>query len=234
VASALLLARPDERVGTAAQLRGRVTSSRPDVSPHDPQFLPFHDPEDFDPMQSNDRLRRSFLRSASVLVSGFAVLASTECSAHGPTRQKAIERITIAAPPAAVWSRIKNFDALKDWHPAIAESPADKGNAEGSVRRVKLKNGGELLETLESHDDAKMKYSYRAKDGGALPVSNYTSSITVTGEGNQSVVEWRGAFYRGYPNNDPPPEQNDEAAVKAVTGVYTSGLANLKKLAEGG
>ena len=27
-------------------------------------------------------------------------------------------------------------------------------------------------------------------------------------------------------------EQNDEAAVKAVTGVYQSGLANLKKLAE--
>jgi hypothetical protein len=47
------------------------------------------------------------------------------------------------------------------------------------------------------------------------------------------VVEWRGAFYRAYPNNDPPPEKNDEAAVKAITGVYKSGLENLKKLVEG-
>jgi len=29
---------------------------------------------------------------------------------------------------------------------------------------------------------------------------------------------------RGYPNNDPPPELNDEAALAAVTGVYQAGL----------
>ena len=71
-----------------------------------------------------------------------------------------------------------------------------------------------------------------AKDGGALPVTNYTSTITVKAEGKGSVVEWRGAFYRGFPNNDPPPDRNDEAAVAAVTGVYKSGLANLKAMAE--
>jgi hypothetical protein len=64
-------------------------------------------------------------------------------------------------------------------------------------------------------------------------VTNYTSTIQVTPEGNKSTVEWRGAFYRGYPNNNPPPDQNDEAAVKAVTGVYKAGLENLKKMAEG-
>jgi len=153
--------------------------------------------------------------------------------AHGPTRQKVTEKITIDAPADAVWARIKNFDALKDWHPAVAASPADKGNAEGSVRNIALKGGGALVETLESHNDAQMKYSYRAANGGALPVTNYTSTISVTADGAKSVVEWRGAFYRGFPNNDPPPDQNDEAAVKAVTGVYTSGLQNLKKLAEG-
>lgn len=158
--------------------------------------------------------------------------AALPAQAHGPTRQKVVETITIAAPPAAVWARIKNFDALKDWHPAVDASPADKGNSEGSVRQVALKGGGALVETLERHDDAAMRYTYRAKDGGALPVSNYTSTISVSGEGNTATVEWRGAFYRGYPNNDPPPDKNDEAAVKAITGVYQSGLANLKKLVE--
>jgi len=100
------------------------------------------------------------------------------------------------------------------------------------VRSLKLKGGGELIETLEGYDDAQKKYNYRAKNGGALPVTNYTSTIRVSAEGSGSVVEWRGAFYRGYPNNDPPPDQNDEAAVKAVTGVYKSGLENLKKLVE--
>ena len=163
-----------------------------------------------------------------------AAAVSITSQAHGPTRQKVVERITINAPPGTVWAKIRNFDALKDWHPAVAESPADKGNAEGSMRQLRLEGGGALTETLEAHDDAKMKYSYRAKDGGALPVTNYTSSIGVSAEGsNQSVVEWRGAFYRGHPNNDPPADQNDEAAVNAITGVYKGGLANLKTLVEG-
>jgi carbon monoxide dehydrogenase subunit G len=152
--------------------------------------------------------------------------------AHGPTRQKVIEKITIDAPAAAVWARIRNFNALKDWHPAVATSPADKGNEVGSVRELTLKGGGELSENLEGYSDEQMKYTYRAKDGGALPVSNYTSTIQVTADGARAVVEWRGAFYRAYPNNDPPPDKNDEAAVAAITGVYKSGLENLKKLAE--
>ncbi len=153
--------------------------------------------------------------------------------AHGPTRQKVVESITIDAPAVKVWAKIKNFDALKDWHPAVELSPSDKGNAVGAVRTLKLKGGGALVESLEAHDDAAMKYTYRAKDGGALPVTNYMSTIAVTEQGGKAKVEWRGAFYRGYPNNDPPPDQNDEAAVKAVTGVYQSGLANLKKVVEG-
>jgi carbon monoxide dehydrogenase subunit G len=171
-------------------------------------------------------------RALAVLAASLLLAASASSLAHGPTRQKVTEKITIEAPPDAVWAAIKNFNALKDWHPAVAESPADKGNAVGSVRTLKLKDGGTLVETLESHDDAQKKYSYRAKDGGALPVTNYTSTLSVVADGGKSVVEWRGAFYRGFPNNNPPPELNDEAALKAVTGVYRSGLGNLKKLIE--
>jgi len=176
------------------------------------------------------RIFTTWVRPLAALA--FFAACAAPALAHGPTRQKVVEKVTINAPAATVWAKIKNFDALKDWHPAIAESPADKGNSEGSVRQVKLKDGGTLTETLEGYDDAKMKYNYRAKDGGALPVTNYTSTIIVTGDGNTCEVEWRGAFYRAYPNNDPPPDQNDEAAVKAITGVYQSGLANLKKLVE--
>ena len=163
-----------------------------------------------------------------------AGLAASPAAGHGPTRQKVIETVTIEAPAAAVWARIRDFNALKDWHPAVAASPADKGNEEGSVRQLLLKGGGTLTESLESHDETRMKLSYRAQDGGALPVTNYTATLSVRADGERkSVVEWRGAFYRAYPNNDPPPEQNDDAAVRAITGVFQSGLQNLKKLAEG-
>ncbi|CAN7438690.1 SRPBCC family protein [Variovorax paradoxus] len=171
-------------------------------------------------------------RALSVLLASILLAASAPSQAHGPTRQKVSEKVTIEAPADAVWAKIKNFNALKDWHPAVADSAADKGNAEGSVRTVKLKDGGMLVETLEGYDEAKMKYNYRAKDGGALPVTNYTSVLSVVADGGKSVVEWRGAFYRGYPNNDPPPDKNDEAAIKAVTGVYRDGLAHLKKMME--
>jgi uncharacterized protein YndB with AHSA1/START domain len=180
--------------------------------------------------------RRLALVTATLTLALSLAALAPSAAAHGPTRQKVVETVTIDAPAAKVWALMGDFAALQAWHPAVAESPADKGNEVGSVRQLKLKGGGELVETLEGHDAAQMKYSYRARNGGALPVSNYTATIRVTADGanpSRSQVEWRGAFYRGYPNNDPPPDQNDEAAVRAVTGVYRSGLAALKKLAEG-
>ncbi|MGA8054858.1 MAG: SRPBCC family protein [Burkholderiales bacterium] len=153
--------------------------------------------------------------------------------AHGPTRQKVTETVVINAPPQKVWDAIKDFDAFAKWHPAVAQSPATKANEVGSVRNLVLRDGGKIVETCEEYSPEKMTYKYRAADGGALPVTNYTSTISVKpADGGKSMVEWRGAFYRAYPNNNPPPGQDDETAVKAITGVYQAGLANLKKVVE--
>ena len=93
------------------------------------------------------------------------------------------------------------------------------------------------LKTIQGYDDAKHSFFYRIEsvDVKVLPVTNYSSwfSIKPDDKGG-SLVTWKGAFYRGYPNNEPPPELNDKAAVDAVTGVYKSGLDNLKKLLEQG
>ena len=69
-------------------------------------------------------------------------------------------------------------------------------------------------------------------DVKVLPVTNYSSWISVKPADGGSVISWKGAFYRGYPNNDPPPELNDQAAVDAVTGVYEAGLNSVKERAE--
>ena len=153
--------------------------------------------------------------------------------AHGPTRQKVVEEININAAPADVWKLVSDWNNWSAWHPAIESSTATGGNDVGSVRTLKIKGGGELVEEIEGIDAATMTLKYRAKDGGALPVTNYTSRVVVKpADGGGTTVVWWGAFYRGFPNNDPPPELNDDAAVNAVTGVYKTGLANLKAVAE--
>ena len=78
------------------------------------------------------------------------------------------------------------------------------------------------------------KYEITDVDVKVLPVKNYSAMISVKGEGDKSKVTWKAAFYRGYMLNDPPPELNEAAAKKAVTGVLKSGLEALKKKLEGG
>jgi hypothetical protein len=82
-----------------------------------------------------------------------------------------------------------------------------------------------------------MTYAYEITkvDVKVLPVNDYSSHITVTADGdNKSTLEWKGAFYRGYMNNDPPANLNDEAAKKAVSDLYKRTLAAVKAKIEGG
>jgi uncharacterized protein YndB with AHSA1/START domain len=167
--------------------------------------------------------------------SGVAVamlIAANLALAHGPSRLKVTESVTINAEPAKVWAKVGDFNGMPGWHPAVAASKSSDGNNVGARRTLTLKAGGEVVEELEELDNNKMVLKYRMKEG-VLPVTNYASTLSVKAvEGGKSLVEWRGAFYRGYPNNDPPPDRNDEAAEKAITGVYKTGLENLKKVVE--
>jgi carbon monoxide dehydrogenase subunit G len=165
-----------------------------------------------------------------------AVLCATTATvwAHGPTRQKVTETVTVAASPEAVWERIGDFGAMHGWHPVVESTETTNGSQPGSIRTLHLKGGGTIVEELTKHSAEERRFSYRMKDPGPLPVTNYSSTLSVAADtGGKSVVEWRGAFYRGDPNGDPAPEKNDEAAIAAVTGVYKTGLENLKKLVEG-
>ncbi len=166
-----------------------------------------------------------------------APLLAPPAEAHGPTRKKVTETIEINAPPEKVWAAIGNFQDMS-WHPAVVKQDGQNGNAIDATRRLTLPNDGTIDEVLVKYDATKMSYSYRitAVDVKVLPVTNYSSTITVLPgpDGKTSTVEWRGAFYRGYPNNDPPAELNDDAAIAAVTGVYKGGLEALKKKIESG
>jgi len=172
-----------------------------------------------------------------VLALGLAalILVPAGAFAHGPTRQKVTEAVEINAPPEKVWEVIGNFQDMS-WHPAVAKQEGKGGNAVDATRLLTLKSGGTIAEKLIKYDKDKKLYKYEITDVDVkvLPVKNYSSMLSVKGDGGKSTVEWRGAFYRGYMLNDPPPELNDEAARKAVTGVYRGGLDALKEKLETG
>lgn len=156
--------------------------------------------------------------------------------AHGPTRQKVTETVDIDAPAAEVWELIGSFGNA-DWLPMVESTESDGSTEKGAKRTLVLGPDVKVYESLKKYDAEKMMYSYKipndTHDVNILPVNNYSSSISVESTGdNTSTVTWKGAFYRGYPNNDPPAELNDEAAIKAVTELYKAGLTHLKQTIE--
>ena len=164
-------------------------------------------------------------RSLLILV---GIVFPLMASAHGPTRQKVTLTVEVAAAPAEVWAVIGNFQDMS-WHPAVHSSTGEGANDIDATRVLTLggEGGPTISEILYKFSDEKMSYSYRITDVlvEVLPVTNYSSHLTVKPvDGGGSLIEWRGAFYRGYPNNDPPAELSDEAAINAITGVYQAGL----------
>ncbi|NKB37534.1 MAG: SRPBCC family protein [Gammaproteobacteria bacterium] len=156
-------------------------------------------------------------------------------SAHGPSRQKVSKEIEINASPDKVWAIISDFCSIKNWLPPVTECASDDSHEANTLRTLTLANGEVLIEQLLKHKPEKMMYQYMIKEANvkALPVSSYGSTIMVqAGENGGSVLTWKSGFYRGYMNNNPPPELSDEAAVTAVSAVYDAGLGKIKELAE--
>jgi mxaD protein len=164
-----------------------------------------------------------------------ALMLPFAASAHGPSPQKVVETITIKAPPAKVWALLSDFNGMPKWHPAVKSSKVESKGG-NTFRLLTLKDGGTIYERLKEKNDADMRLKYEIIEG-TLPVSDYYAAITVKpgANANESTVEWMGRFYRKYKLNPPiPAGQDDESALKAVNGVFKPGLANLKKVAEGG
>ncbi|KJC59469.1 signal peptide protein [Bradyrhizobium sp. LTSPM299] len=177
---------------------------------------------------------RGAIAKVGVVVAALAILGAAW--AHGPTRQKVRESIEIDAPQAKVWAVIGNFQDMS-WLAGVSKTKGEKGNEIGATRRLMLTDGATIDEELYKYEPEMLSYSYRitAVDVKVLPVTNYSSTLTVSpAPDGKAKLEWAGAFYRGFPNNDPPPELNDEAAKAAVSGLYRAGLEALKKKIESG
>jgi len=160
-------------------------------------------------------------------------MVSFTAAAHGPSPQKVEKSITIKADPAKVWAIVKDFGNIHQWHPGVASTKLEK-KGEDTFRTLTFKDGGNVYEKLRSSDDAAMRLRYEIVSG-TLPLTDYNAMMTVSkGEKpGETTVTWVGRFYRLYKLNPPIPEgQDDATAIKAITAIFDSGLANLQKVAE--
>jgi mxaD protein len=143
---------------------------------------------------------------------------------------------TVNAPVAKVWDAVKNFDGLNTWHPAVASDQIVEGsnNQVGAVRLLTLKDGGTIKEKLLGYDPAHHGFKYAILEG-VLPVSDYTSTVSVkAGADGKSVVTWSGQFKRKDVGDHPAINADDKTAIDTMGAVYRAGLDNLGKMLGGG
>lgn len=170
------------------------------------------------------------LKLVRPVLAGAAFLAAFSAAAHGPTPQKVVETVEIAAPIDKVWQAVEDFGGIALWNPALKASEGHGGNQGGAKRVLTFANGEKLQEELDTYDAAGHEYGYRMSNPNtaALPASSYSVVFKLTPSGQGTQVEWKSRLYRGDTGNEPPPNLTDEAAVEAMRNFFQAGLKQLK------
>ena len=124
-----------------------------------------------------------------------------------------------------VWARVRDFNGLPNWHPAIAESrieggePADKI---GCVRDFRLRNGDRIREKLLGLSDYDMFCTYSILES-PMGVENYVATLRLTPvtDGDQTFLEWTAEF-------DCAPEREAQLSRQIGDGVFQAAFDSLK------
>lgn len=104
----------------------------------------------------------------------------------------------INAPVQAVWSVIRDFNALPVWHPAIKDSVIEDGldaDVVGCIRAFHLQSGALVREKLLMLDDQNYTFSYDFQTP-AFPVRNYIATVRLypVTKDESCFCEWEAVF----------------------------------------
>ncbi|MCA3565484.1 MAG: SRPBCC family protein [Methylocystis sp.] len=132
----------------------------------------------------------------------------------------------IDAPAAKVWAKVRDFNALPRWVPAVRESriengePADKV---GCVRDFYLQNGDHLRERLLGLSDYDMFCTYSILES-PMPLTDYIATLRLTPvtDGDKTFVEWTAEF-------ECAPELAADLVSGIGTNVFQAGFDSLKR-----
>ena len=137
----------------------------------------------------------------------------------------------IDAPAETIWSRIRNFNAMPQWHPGIADSRIENGEAPdkvGCVRHFHTTNGGMIRERLLALSDYDYSCVYEILES-PMGVENYVATLKLTPvtDGGRCFAEWSAEF-------DCPEERERELVETIGNGVFQGGFDALKRQYGGG
>ncbi|MBK4218204.1 SRPBCC family protein [Paracoccus caeni] len=157
------------------------------------------------------------LAACLALIAGMA-------QAHGPSRLKTDQSVTLNAPVDEVWAVIGSFEDM-DWLPGVASIEAT-GNEKGATRTRNMEDGVVLQEELLKLDPEKHAISTRLTEDNLdyVAATNYAQHITIADQDGKALVQIKGAFYRAFPQNDPPADQNDEASTASVEALHQDAI----------
>src|SRR3984893_10069407 len=111
---------------------------------------------------------------------------------------KIVKSTIINAPTDRVWNVLRDFNSHDRWHPAVATSAIERGQASdkiGCVRRFKLADGGELREQLLALSDLEQSFSYCLLDT-PIPLFNYVAHVRLlpVTDGDRTFWHWECRF----------------------------------------
>ncbi|MGB3583404.1 MAG: SRPBCC family protein [Roseiarcus sp.] len=138
---------------------------------------------------------------------------------------KVYSSAVIPAPASAVWTIVRDFNALPKWTPFVVESrieqnrPADQI---GCIRNFSLKDGGRIRERLLALSDYEMSFEYSILES-PMGVENYIATfrlIPIT-DVDHTFAEWTAEF-------DAAPEKEDGLVHSIGINVFAAGLSALK------
>lgn len=140
--------------------------------------------------------------------------------------QRVTRSTIIDAPVERVWEVLRDFNSHLHWHPIIADSWIEGGEASdqvGCVRAFRLKDGNELREQLLTLDDRNFVSTYCILDS-TIPLQRYVATVQLkrVTDGNRTFWHWQSTFAT-------PPGRERELADAVGTGVYEAGFAALRE-----
>jgi NADPH:quinone reductase len=138
----------------------------------------------------------------------------------------------IDAPIERVWEVLRDFNSHDRWHPAVAESHIENGEAPdqvGCVRNFRLSDGSHIREQLIALSDTEHISTYCILDA-TVPLQRYVATLQLkpVTDGNRTFWHWQSTF-------DTPPGREAELADMVGRGVYEAGFEALRRyLRQGG
>ncbi len=104
----------------------------------------------------------------------------------------------IEASADNVWARVRDFNGLPLWHPAIADSRIENNEPSdrvGCIRHFHTKEGGMIRERLMALSDYDFSCTYEILES-PLGVSDYVATLKLTPvtDGVRCFAEWSAEF----------------------------------------